>query len=210
MSPSGHAIDGLADWLGVVFLYAGIFYHFHLYPPPPGPWSAFLSTNGILLLALAQGGLRSFAADHYRLKYCSIFERGSDETAEVLRSKAQALGPSSSFFAHFDVFIGRMGQLVFEHAWFDPERSQSSTGGEQVRQIIREEHSLRTRLIGVLWAISNGDAFLSMVMLTLLVDQLWLGQVFFGTIGFAWIVAVIFLNGWFVRGATRRAKLAVV
>ncbi|WP_437830159.1 CDP-alcohol phosphatidyltransferase family protein [Sorangium sp. So ce1153] len=209
VSPAGHAIDGVADWLGVTFLYAGIFWHFHLHPPAGGPWSAFLSTNGILVLALAQAALRSFSADYFKLKYCSIFERGTDETVEALRRKIQALGPSSSFFAHFDVFIGRMGHLAFEHEWFDPERTQSSTGEEQAKQLIREESSPLTRLIGVLWAISNGDAFLSMVVLTLLANQLWLGQVFFATGGVVWIVAVIFLNGWFIRSASRRARLAV-
>ncbi|XXT17756.1 CDP-alcohol phosphatidyltransferase family protein [Sorangium sp. So ce429] len=209
VSPAGHAIDAVADWLGVTFLYAGIFWHFHLHRPPGGPWSAVLSTNGILLLALAQAALRSFSADYFKLKYCSIFERGTDETVEALRRKIQVLGPSSSFFARFDVFIGRMGHLAFEHEWFDPERTQPSTGEEQVKQLIREESSPLTRLIGVLWAVSNGDAFLSMVVLTLLVDQLWLGQVFFATGGVVWIVAVIFLNGWFIRSASRRAKLAM-
>ncbi|WP_437904513.1 CDP-alcohol phosphatidyltransferase family protein [Sorangium sp. So ce327] len=209
VSPAGHAIDGLADWLGVVFLYAGIFWHVHLHPPPEGPWSATVSTNALLLIALLQGALRSFSADYFKLKYCSIFETGTDETADVLRRKIQALGPSSSFFAHFDVFIGRMGHLAFEHEWFDPRRSRSSTSADQVKQLIREEASPLTRLIGALWAISNGDAFLSMVVLTLLLNQLWLGQVFFATGGVVWIVAVIGLNGWFLRGASRRAKLAV-
>jgi hypothetical protein len=67
-----------------------------------------------------------------------------------------------------------------------------------------------TRLIAGLWSVSNGDAFLSMVVLTMLADQLWLGQLFFSTVGVVWIFAVILLNGWFIRGATRRAKLAVV
>jgi phosphatidylglycerophosphate synthase len=209
VSPAGHAIDAMADWLGVVFLYAGIFWHFHLHPPPPGAWSSYISTNGILLVALFQAATRSFSADYYRLKYCSIFEQGRDETVEVLRRKVRALGPSSSFFAHFDVFIGRMGHLSFEHEWFDPERSHSSTGGKQVKQLIREESSPRTRFIGALWSISNGDAFLSMIVLTLLANQLWLGQLFFATAGLVWIFAVIFLNGSFVRGATRRAKLVV-
>jgi hypothetical protein len=209
VSPAGHAIDAMADCLGVTFLYSGIFWHFRLHPAPAGAWSEVLSTNGILVLSLFQAGARSFAAEYYRLKYCSIFERGSDEMVEVLRRKVQALGPSSSIFARFDVFIGRMGHLCFEHEWFDAERSQSSTGTDQVKQLIREEHSPLTRFIGALWSISNGDAFLSMVVLTLVVDQLWLGQVFFSTAGLLWIFAVIFLNGWFVRGATRRAKLAV-
>lgn len=209
VSPAGHAIDALADWLGVVFLYAGIFWHFHLHPPPSGVWSAYLSTNGVLLLALFQAATRSFSADYYRLKYVSIFEQGRDETVEVLRRKVLALGPASSFFAQFDAFIGRMGHLSFEHEWFDPDRSESSTCDDQVKQLIREESSPMTRFIGGVWSISNGDAFLSMIMLTLLANQLWLGQVFFATAGLAWIFAAIFLNGWFVRGATRRAKLAV-
>jgi phosphatidylglycerophosphate synthase len=209
VSPAGHAIDAMADWLGVVFLYAGIFWHFHLHPPPAGPWDAYLSTNGILIIALFQAATRSFAADYYRLKYCSIFEQGRDETVEVLRRKARALKPSSSIFAHLDVWIGRMGHLSFEHEWFDPDRSHSSTGQDQVKQLVREEGSPRTRFIGALWSVSNGDAFLSMIILTLLANQLWLGQVFFASAGLVWIYGVIFLNGWFVRGATRRAKLVV-
>ncbi len=67
--PSGHAIDAIADWLSTLLLYAGIFWHFLLYPPPPGAWSRYLSVGGVLLLALAQGALRSFAADHYKHKY---------------------------------------------------------------------------------------------------------------------------------------------
>jgi phosphatidylglycerophosphate synthase len=208
-SPFGHAIDGLADWLGVVLLYAGIFWHFHLHAPPPGSWSQYISPWGILILAVFQAAARSFAADYYKLKYCSIFERGTDETVDSLRRKVLALGPSSSFFAHVDVFIGRMGHLSFEHEWFDPQRSRSSTGRDQVKQLLREESSSRARLMGFLWSISNGDFFLSLVVLTLLLNQLWVGQLFFASAGIVWIFAVILLNGAYVRGATRRAKLAV-
>ena len=207
-SPFGHAIDAVADWLGVVLLYVGIFWHFHLHPPPGGPWSQYISTWGILLLAVFQAATRSFAADYYKLKYCSIFERGVDETVDSLRRKVLALGPSSSVFAHVDVFIGRMGHLSFEHEWFDPARSRSSTGADQIKQLLREESSSRARLMGFLWSVSNGDFFLSLVVVTLLLNQLWLGQLFFATGGLLWIYGVIFMNGAYVRGATRRAALA--
>jgi phosphatidylglycerophosphate synthase len=208
-SPAGHAIDGVADWLGVILLYTGIFWHFHLHPPPPGAIGQYVSTNGLLCLALFQGATRSFAADYYKTKYVSIFEKGRDETVESLRRKVLALGPRSSIFAHVDVFIGRMGHLTFEHEWFDPARSQSSTGADQIKQLTRDEQAPLTRFIGFLWSLSNGDAFLSLVILSMILNQLWLGQVFFATAGFVWIYAVIFLNGWYVRNASRRAKLVV-
>lgn len=44
-SPAAHAIGALADWLGVTFLYAGIFWHVHLHPPPGGPWSAVVAAD---------------------------------------------------------------------------------------------------------------------------------------------------------------------
>lgn len=204
-SPAGHAIDAMADWLGVVLLYAGIFWHFHLHPPPTGEWSSYISVNGILLLALFQGATRSFASDYYKTKYTSIFEKGRDETVDSLRRKVLALGPKSSIFAHIDVFIGRMGHLSFEHEWFDPSRSQSSTGTDRVKDLVANEQSTFTRFIAFLWGISNGDCFLSLVCLSLLMNQLWLGQVIFATFGLLWIYGVIFLNGWFVKSASRRA-----
>ncbi len=209
MSPTGHAIDAMADWVGVVLLYVGIFWHFHLHAPPAGWWSPYMSVNGVLVLAIFQAATRSFAADYYKLKYCSIFEHGRDETVDSLRRKVLALGPKSSLFAHFDVFIGRMGHLSFEHEWFDPERSQSSTGEEHIRQLLREESSPTARFIGFLWSISNGDFFLSLVVASMFLNALWIGQVLFATVGLGWIYGVIFLNGRYVRGATRRAKLAV-
>jgi len=108
------------------------------------------------------------------------------------------------------VFIGRMGHLSFEHEWFDPARSQSSVGEAQVEQLVREETSPKARLMGFLWSVSNGDFFLSLVVISLLLNQLWMGQIFFATGGLVWIYAVIFANGSWVRGATRRAKLALI
>jgi phosphatidylglycerophosphate synthase len=206
-SPTGHAIDGAADWLGVMFLYAGIFVHFHQHPPTSS-LTGYISVNGILLLALFQGAVRSFAADYYKTKYVSIFETGRDETVDALRRKVLALTPESSFFAHFEVFIGRMGHLAFEHEWFDPKRSRSSLSEEHLAALARTENGALTRFVGFLWAISNGDAFLSLIILSALVNQLWLGQVFFATVGFAWIFAVILLNGWFVRSTMRRSVVA--
>lgn len=215
-SPSGHAIDAMADWIGVVLLYSGIFAHFWLYPPAIAETStflggvqAYLSTTTIVLLAMFVGATRSFASDYYKTKYTSIFEQGRDETVESLRRKVLALGPSSSVFAHFDVFIGRMGHLSFEHEWFDPEKSQSSVGEEQMRLMAQEENTAKTRAVGVLWGLTNGDFFLSLVIMSLIVNQLWLGQVLLATVGFAWTFGFIWYNGWFVRSFQRRAKLAV-
>lgn len=198
-----------AGWLGGALLYAGIFVHVHLHPPPAAPWSEYLSINGVLLLALLQAGLRALAADYYRVKYRSIFEEGRDEPVEVLRRKMQALGPASSGVDHLEVLIGRAEHLAFEHERLDAGEAPSPAHADQVKQLQREQGSLLTRFIAGLWAISDGEVFLSLVTLTLLLDKLWLGQVFFATVGVVWIVGVVVLNSWFLRGATRRAKLVV-
>lgn len=206
-SPWGHAIDAIADWLSVLFLYAGIFRHFQLHPPAVS-WGVPLATETIVILALAQGAIRSFAADYYKLKYVSIFERGRDETVSSLREKILALSPRSGLFAHIEVFIGRMGHLFFEHAWFDPNRSRSSTTDEQVEELRRRERSPMTKGIAMLWSLSNGDTFITLVCLSILCGKLWEAQVFFATVGVLWIGGVILLNGWFLRSAGRRGRLA--
>jgi hypothetical protein len=205
----GSPMRPAAQWLGAALLYVGIFCHFHLSPPPAGPWSAYVSTNGVLLLAVLQAAIRAFAAGYYTVKYCSIFERGRDETVEALRRKAQSLGPSSTVVDHVEVLVGRVQHRVFERERFDPDRSPPSAGADRVKQLIREEGSPLTRVIAGLWAVSNGEAFLSIVVMTLLLDELWLGQVLFATVGMVWIVGVVLLNVWFLREATRRAKLVV-
>jgi phosphatidylglycerophosphate synthase len=206
-NPWGHAIDGVADWLSVLFLYAGILRHFQLHPPR-GPWGASGMIYGILGLALFQGALRSFASDYYKLKYASIFERGRDATVDALREKMQTLSPESGLFAHLEVFIGRAGYLAFEHAWFDPRSAAPALTGEQVRALRRQERSPTTRLLVHLWSLSNGDAFITLVCLSAALGKLWEGQVFFASFGVLWIAAVILLNGWFLRSTHRRGSFA--
>jgi phosphatidylglycerophosphate synthase len=207
-SPAGHAIDALCDWLGVLLLYAGIFWHFRLHPPPPGPWNQALSVNGVIALALFQGGVRSFASDYYKTKFVSIFERGKDETVAALRRKLGALGARPSIFGRIDVFIARMGHLSFEHEWFDPARHDEGAQEEQTKELARRENTPFARFLGVAWSVSNGDAFLTLVILSILVNQLWLGQILFATVGTLWTLSVLALNAWFVKSASR-TKLAV-
>ena len=209
VSPWGHAIDGIADWLSVSLLYVGIALHFQAHPPP-GPWGAPLVRNGVLAAALFQGAIRSFASDYYKQKYVSIFARGRDATVESLRAKAVALGPESGLLAQAEVWIGRLEHLAFERAWFEVERGQASTTGEQVRELRRRARSPLTRLIVGLWSVSNGDAFVTLVCATVLAGRLWDGQVFFASAGLVWIGAVIALNGWFVRRAARRGLTAEI
>lgn len=66
-----------------------------------------------------------------------------------------------------------------------------------------------SRFISGVWAVSNLEAFLLMTALSLVVDQLWLGQVLFATVGVAWILATVLISHWSVRTATRRDKLVV-
>jgi phosphatidylglycerophosphate synthase len=120
--PGGHAIDATADWLGTVFLYAGIYWHFRLHPAPRGFWSGHVSVGGVLLLALAQGALRSAAADHYKRKLAA------------------------------------------------------------------------GRILTLAWSVSNGDAFLSLVTLSILADRMWEAQVFFAAAGFPWILLLLLLT----------------
>jgi phosphatidylglycerophosphate synthase len=208
-SPSGHAIDAMCDWLGVVLLYAGIFWHFRLHPPPPGAYARVLSVNGIILVAMLQGAVRSFASDYYKTKYVSIFERGVDETIAGIRRKLGALGRHPSIFARIDVYIAQIGHLAFEHEWFDPARADENLEDENTKELARRESSPFARFLGAAWAISNGDAFLTLVILSIFLNEMWLGQVFFATVGPIWTLTVVVLNTWFVKSASRRAKFAV-
>jgi phosphatidylglycerophosphate synthase len=197
-SAAGHAVDAVADWLGTVLLYAGIFGHFVLHPPPEGAWSRYLSVGGVILLALAQGALRSAAADHYKRKYTSVFEQGRDGTVEELADKVRAIGPGSSMFARADALIGRAEHLVFEHEVFDPERSRPRAAG--VERLRLREGTPMARLVALLWSVSNGDAFLTLVTISLLAGLLWEGQLFFAVAGLPWIGLVVALNARFARG----------
>jgi phosphatidylglycerophosphate synthase len=196
--PGGHAVDAVADWLATMLLYAGIFWHFRLYPPPGGGYSRWISVGGVLLLALLQGALRSFAADHYRLKYTSVFEEDRDGTVEALCRKVRALGPGASVFTRVDALIARAEHLAFEHERFDVARAAAR--GDHVTRLRAREGTPSARLVAFLWSISNGDAFLSLVTLSMLADRLWEGQLFFAFAGLPWIALVVLLNARFVRG----------
>ncbi len=222
-SAHGHAVDAVADWLSAALLYAGIFWHFRLYPPQPGAWSRYLSVGGVLFLALVQGALRSLAADHYKLKYSSIFEQGKDGTVEELCRKARTVGPASSIFARVDLLIARAEHLAFEHERSLPlhdaslmmgapppnPRAEGSTEpapadrADRVAILRAREGAPMARLVGLLWSVSNGDAFLSLVTFSLLAGRLWEGQLFFALAGLPWIVVVVALNARFARASSR-------
>jgi hypothetical protein len=191
-APGGHAVDAVADWLGTALFYAGIVWRFHAHPPPAGGW---LSVDAVLALALAQAAVRSFAADYYKAKLVGIFELGRDETVEALRRKVRALGLGAPPFARIDVAIGRIEHLVFAHHRFDPDAPADA----DVARVKAREGSPLARAVAVLWSVSNGDAFLSMMVLSLAANRLWEAQVFFAIAGFPWILAVIALSGRLVR-----------
>jgi hypothetical protein len=153
----------------------------------------------VLLLALSQGALRSLAADHYKLKYTSVFERGRDGTVEELCRKVRAKGPGSSIFARVDLLIARAEHLAFEHERFDAERSLPADD-VRVATLRAREGAPIARLVALLWCVSNGDAFLSLVTFSLLTGRLWEGQLFFAVAGLPWIVLVVALSARFARG----------
>ncbi len=203
-SPNGHAIDAMADWLGVVLLYAGIF-HFVYHHPALGV--SPMMGLAVVAVALIQGGLRSMAADYFKSKYLGIYERARDEVPEILREKLLGLGECRSVFARIDAWIMRMGHLMFELERFDPRRVRTLCP-VAIEKMSREEHSTKTKLIGFLWSISSGDAFLSFVILSIVLDRLWQGQLFFATVGCAWIGLVVVTNVIFLRSYRRAAEQA--
>ena len=125
-----------------------------------------------------------------------------DDVPEILREKVLGLSKSSSIFAHIDVFIMRTGHLFFEFERFDPRRSKPLPAGA-IEQMIRDQSTTRTKLVGFIWSISSGDAFLSFVILSILVGKLWAGQVFFATLGCFWIFGVVVYNVAFLRSYRR-------
>lgn len=202
VSAAGHAMDGIADWLSVVCLYVGIAVRLYTHPPAPpaSPWLAWVTEVPlwvIIVTALLQAALRSFASDFYLQKYGSIFSTGKDAALESLRERLLKPPHERTFFQRCDLFIGRCGQLVFEQRWFDPNKTSSDD--DEARSIIERENSGACKMIAALWSVSNGDAFISMLMVTALLDQVWAGQVFFATVGPVWIIAVVLINGWFTR-----------
>jgi phosphatidylglycerophosphate synthase len=215
-SPSGHAIDALADWLGVVFLYVGIFIRFNLHPPTAaigsdsGSLLSWLGVNGVLCLAIFSGAARSFTSDYFRVKFTSVFERRQDDTLDTLRTKILALGPHSTFFDKAEVFIGRMGHLTFNYEYLTREKAENLRSGELVDALRREENAPATRALAFVWGLSNGDAFLTYVMIALLFDKLWLLQELYATVGIVTIVGLCMVSSTFVKNVVRRhASVAV-
>jgi phosphatidylglycerophosphate synthase len=193
-SESGHAIDAIADWLGTLLLYAGVLWRFHRAPPAPGAWSHVLSVDGVIAIVLLQAALRSFASDYYRAKLVSVFETGRDDTVESLRRKVRALGAGAPIFARIEVAIGRAGHRCFAGERFDPDAADRSVAYLRARA-----RRPLARAVASAWGLTNGDAFLSIVMSSMLADRLWEAQVFFATAGVAWVFAVIALSAKLVR-----------
>ncbi len=207
-SPNGHALDAICDWLGVVFLYLGVYFHFRLHPPPPGDWAAYVPMGAVIGMSLFQGAMRSFAADYYMRKFGSILTTGRDETVEDLREKQLALRPDSPFMAKVEAWIGRCQHLSFQHELFDPHNTQSLSA-DQADAVVEHRHSPAMRAIAFLWSVSNGDFFIRLTVVSVLLGHAWMWQLqlFWASFGFFWIVAVMWLNGWFIK---RRANMTLV
>jgi hypothetical protein len=102
------------------------------------------------------------------------------------------------------VTIGRLGHLTFNHEWLTREKAEARSSGDTVAALRREEGSSGMKTVGLLWGLSNGDAFLSYVMIALLFDKLWLLQEIYATVGVVSIVALCMVSSARVKGAVRR------
>jgi phosphatidylglycerophosphate synthase len=206
-SPNGHALDALCDWLGVLFLYLGIYIHFRLHPPPTGEWAAYVPMGAILVVSLAQGALRSFAADYFMRKFGSIMATGRDETIEDLREKQRALSAASPFWAKVEAWIGRCGHLSFQHEFFDVTRSKSISG-DQAQSLLEQRNTPRMKFLAGLWSVSSGDAYIRITVISLLLGHAWMWQLqlFWATFGVLWITALVGLTSWFLKRAAHELQ----
>lgn len=208
-SPMGHALDGLVDWLCVAILYVGLWLRFRGMPDVAAGAVRFGPT-AVMVVVLLQAALRSASADYFKQKYGAIFTTGHDPTEGVLAEKLRAAQASgATFLLKAEATIHRLEHLFFDLEWFrldaHPHAASSDSGARHPLADARDAPATRT--VGWTWALSNGDTFVSLVTLSMVCDRLWEAQLFFATIGPAWILAVLVANGLFLVKA-RRAAIA--
>ncbi len=194
-SPSGHAIDGICDWLSTVILHGGLLVRLTQTTLPATTFGISLGVRAVLCLALLQAALRSFAADHYLNHLGPIFDRGRDESEAALRAKIQKGTPG--FFAAAEIFIGRMGHLVLQGKWVTGDADDD--GQAEPHPLHAYKDAPGTRLLATVWSLSSGDAYLSWLMLSLALDAAWQGQVLFATVGFAQIIVLVLVTAAWVK-----------
>jgi phosphatidylglycerophosphate synthase len=194
-SPSGHAIDGICDWLSTVILHGGLLVRLQQMQLPATTFGVSLGVRAVLCLALLQAALRSFAADHYLNHLGPIFDRGRDESEAALRAKIRKATPG--FFAGAEIFIGRMGHLVLQGKWVGADDAHG--GSPEPHPLHAFKDAPGTRALGIAWSLSSGDAYLSWLMLSFALDAPWQGQVLFATVGFAQILTLILVTAAWVR-----------
>ncbi len=193
-SPAGHALDGLCDWLSIAILHGGILFRLVHTPLPESTLGVSFGVPAVLALALFQAALRSFASDHYLQHLGPIFDRGVDESEDALRNKIRAGAPG--FLPAAEIFIGRMGHLLLQGKWVG---GADELHGGRAHPLSSKRDTLGTRVLAACWSLSSGDAYVSWLMLTLLFDAVWVGQVLFATAGLVQIVLLITVTAWWVR-----------
>jgi hypothetical protein len=203
-SPMGQALDGLVDWLCVAILYVGLWLRFQTMQgsSPRSSWfSVPLAPTGVLAIVLLQAALRSGSADYFKQKYTAIFETGIDATRRVLADKMRAArAPGATFLTKAAANIHWLEHLFFDLEWF----RLSEQGDDDARHPLADAREAQgTRLIGLTWALSNGDTFVSMVTIAIACGRVWEAQLFFAWLGPAWILAVLGANGIFLARARR-------
>lgn len=203
VTAGGHAIDAFADWLGVFCLYIGLYFRLQHHDP----WtvgSVQITPSVVLFLALLQAGVRSFASDYFIRKFGFIFELNSNLNVPSI-SQSSALD-NKSFFGKLEALIQRTGQLVFEQN--PSETSYASPLNQDL--LVSTKKTKMARMLAFLWSISNGDAFLSFLMITALFNQLWWGQIIAATFGSALIVIAIAISIYALNRAQRQARTVVI
>jgi phosphatidylglycerophosphate synthase len=203
-SPMGHALDGLVDWLCVAILYVGLWLRLRAMPDV-ALGASHLGPTALLVIVLLQAALRSASADYFKQKYGAIFATGRDPTDRELAHKLRAAqADGAGFLLKAEATIHRLEHLFFDLEWFRLDAREHSPSEDEPRHPLADARETPAiRAIGWTWALSNGDAFLSLVTLAMACNRLWEAQLFFASIGPLWILAVLVANGLFLSRARR-------
>lgn len=206
-SAYGHALDEACDLLSAALLHVGIYGYLRQHPPALEGLGAYGSVGLVVALAAGNGGLRGFAAGYYLRKLGAIFDRGRDEEVEDVRDKFAALKTDRRIMSRWAAAMAWWAHLLFEHERYHPERSRP-LNAEEVRAVQEARDEPLTRVVAAMWTVSNGDFWITLTLLGVLLDQVWPTVLFFATAGYLWLILSVVVSGWYVRRMAARARAA--